>query len=138
MDPAFESASSTPCSVGSAGLLYLWEDGVISVASEASLDARTHELASRGLTAAEKTILDRLWEVSPVDAVYCDRDREGLLMVFVVVREHDDDAYEQVLRAEEGIARECPEPIELRIRAHQGRNPRRAVPIGTLPLLLRD
>lgn len=94
--------------------------------------------ASRGLTLSEKLVIDAFRQIAAVDAVYCDRDQEGVLMVFVVVREHDEAVYEEVLRAEESLVQTCPDPIELRVRAHQGRNPRRAVPIGTLPLFLRD
>jgi len=94
-------------------------------------------LARRVLTADEQRISSELGRIPVVDAVYCDRDHEGLLMVFAVVEEHTDQAYEAILTAEDTLVACCDGPIGLRVRAHQRRDTRKAVPVGSLPLFVR-
>jgi hypothetical protein len=89
-------------------------------------------------TVLEQALIHALTPIESVNAIYTTRDHEGVLMVFVVVREHDDDVYEQVLAAEAPLAERFGGQFELRIRAHQGRNPGRAVPVQSLPLYLSD
>ena len=116
----------------------LWEQVRVQVANDSpSAYGEAPNLARTMLTPAEQMITEALWNVHQVEAVYADRDGEGLLMVFVVVAEHDDDVYEVILGVEQHLVDASPEALELRIRAHQGRDPRKAVPVGTLPLFLR-
>jgi hypothetical protein len=58
-------------------------------------------------------------------------------MVFVVVPEHDDAIYKRVVDVEDALLARFDRQFELRIRAHQGRNPSHAVPVRCLPLFLR-
>lgn len=89
------------------------------------------------LSRIEHELIRQFSSVEAVSALYAERDDEGVLMVFVVVPEHDESVYQQVLDAEHEVRDRIREDFELRVRAHQGRNPVRAVPIRSLPLFLR-
>ena len=100
--------------------------------------SQTLVLETQVLTRPDHVIAQELRAISAVEAVFAERDAEGLLMVFVVVREHEEVVYELVWAAEgKIIERLGAHQFEFRIRAHQGRPPRRAVPVGSRPLFLR-
>ena len=94
--------------------------------------------SSKVLSGTEAALVDELEKIEAVGALFAERDSEGVLMVFVVVPEHEDQVYQAVLEAEERIAdRVSDDTIELRVRAHQGRTPFRTVPVGSQPLFIR-
>lgn len=110
-------------------------------ASEDESRASTESASSStvvGLTVLEHSLIRALSPIPEVSAVYAETDRDaGLLMVFVVVPEHDDSVYERIVDAEQSLPANLGEKYELRVRAHQGRNPSHAVPLRSLPLFLR-
>ena len=86
----------------------------------------------------ERAIRRRLASVRAVDAVYVSRDDDGCVHVYSVVSEYADGAYRKLLKQERLIEKEFPEvPLEFHVRAHQGREPSRAVPFGSQPLFVR-
>jgi hypothetical protein len=89
------------------------------------------------LSRIEHELIRAFSEIEVVNALYAERDDEDVLMVFVVVPEHDDAVYQRVIDAEHEVRARVHDDFELRLRAHQGRNPIRAVPIRSLPLFLR-
>ena len=89
------------------------------------------------LSRIEHELIRAFSEIEAVNALYAERDDEDVLMVFVVVPEHDDAVYQRVIDAEHEVRARVNDDFELRLRAHQGRNPIRAVPIRSLPLFLR-
>lgn len=89
------------------------------------------------LSRIEHELIRAFSTIDAVNALYAERDDDGVLMVFVVVPQHDDAAYQQVIAAEYGVRARINEDFELRVRAHQGRNTVRAVPIRSLPLFLK-
>ncbi len=89
------------------------------------------------LSKIEHELIQEFAALDSVNALYAERDDEDVLMVFVVVPEHDDSVYQQVMDAEYRLRDRISDDFELRVRAHQGRNPTRAVPIRSLPLFRR-
>lgn len=86
----------------------------------------------------DAVVVSELEQISQVDAVYAGRDEEGVLHIYAVISEHEEAVYEQLLDAEARLIDQLkPMPVSLHIRAHQGRNPRMAVPFGSDPLYLR-
>lgn len=105
---------------------------------EAVVEATPAHLENATLAYPASSVVARLAEVSAVDAVYCHVDHEGIMMVFVVVEEHDGHVYESVLEAEDKIRQAAPEQeLEFRIRARQGRPHAQAVPFGSEPVYVR-
>ena len=89
------------------------------------------------LSRIEHELIQAFSAIEAVNALYAEHDDDNVLMVFVVVAEHEDAVYNQVINAEHRIRERIDDDFELRVRAHQGRNPVRAVPIRSLPLFLR-
>lgn len=85
----------------------------------------------------ESTLISALSEIGEVDAIYTHEDSDGVLMVFVVAREHTDTVYEAILAAESELKESVRNKIEMRVRAHQGRRHDKAVPMGTKPIFVR-
>lgn len=86
----------------------------------------------------ESAIRRGLASVRAVDAIYLSHDEDGRVHVYSVVFEYTDDAYRKLLKQERFIEEEFPEvPLEFHVRAHQGREPSRAVPFGSQPLFVR-
>ena len=79
-----------------------------------------------------------LSKVAEVEAIFARIDEDNVCRVFSVVHEHKAETYVRVMRAERRIQEEFPEAqFDFRIRAHQGRNPREAVPFATRAVFLR-
>ncbi len=79
-----------------------------------------------------------LEQLRQVKAVYVHRDEEGVLHVYTVVPQHESATYSQLIRAEERIRSSLPaRSIHFHIRAHQGRQPGRAVPLASEPIFIR-
>lgn len=91
------------------------------------------------LTMDEARVVRAFHRLDSVLAVFSEADSDGVLMVFVVVDEHTEAVYDTVYAAEEQLAEDLSEirPIEVRIRAAQGRHPSEAVPVGSQPLHLK-
>lgn len=88
----------------------------------------------------ENAIVRELTKVDAVSAIFCEQDmEEGVLRVFVVVDEHEPETYEAVLEAEARISERLADIVNLdyRIRAHQRRQVRHVVPVGTNPIYVR-
>lgn len=107
-----------------------------SNAGEAHAAVSTSHLVA--LSRLEYELIREFVRVPEVSALYAARDDEGVLMVFVVVPEHNDAVYQSVLDADAAVRLRVGDDFELRVRAHQGRNPVRAVPVRSLPLFYRD
>ena len=85
----------------------------------------------------ELVLTETMLPIAGVHAVYVDTDDEKLMRVFVVVTEHDEEVYNEVLDAEARVLARVWTPFELRVRAHQGRLTRSAVPPRAVPLFTR-
>jgi hypothetical protein len=108
-----------------------------------SVSGRTTAPNGNGVAAApgrpyESAIRRRLASVRAVDAVYVSQEEDGRVHVYSVVSEYADEAYHKLLKQERLIEEAFPEvPLEFHVRAHQGREPSRAVPFGSQPLFVR-
>lgn len=86
----------------------------------------------------ETLVQSVFWAEASFDALFTHRDEDGTLRVFAVAREHDDDVYEAMLRAEDKLNELRPNSrLSLRVRAHQGRSILACVPVGTMPSFYR-
>lgn len=102
------------------------------------LSSSTYSILEVKLSLLESALQMAFDQAPSVNALYAARDDEGVMMVFAVVAEHDDDVYEEVLAAEDRVRAQFPdEQLEVRVRARQGRPPRAAVPLTSLPLFYR-
>jgi hypothetical protein len=108
-----------------------------------AVKGRTTAHNANGVAAApgrscESAIRRRLASVRAVDAVYVSQDEDGRVHVYSVVSEYGEAAYRKLLKQERLIEEEFPKvPLEFHVRAHQGREPSRAVPFGSQPLFVR-
>ena len=65
-----------------------------------------------------------------IDAVFLLKDDANIVHVFSVVRDFQSKIYDQLLKKEHAIEMALPEiAFEFHVRAHQGREPARAVPV---------
>jgi hypothetical protein len=65
-------------------------------------------------------------------------DHPNIVHVYSVVPEYRDNLYGKLLKQERLVEKELPQmKIEFHVRAHQGREPFRAVPFGSQPLFIR-
>jgi hypothetical protein len=79
-----------------------------------------------------------LSKVSEIDAVFVWTDENEVMHVYSVVEDYRSKVYDKLLRQERLIEKDLPKlPLEFHVRAHQGRNPERAVPFGSRPVFLR-
>lgn len=106
--------------------------------ADTALASGACEVASATLP-HENAVIARAFEsVAVVDGVFAAKDEEGVWQVYTVVRDHSDEAYEQVLAAESAIlARLQNVGLSFHIFAHQGRSPHKCVPVRSEPLFLR-
>lgn len=92
------------------------------------------------ITGVENAIIRALEKVEKVAAIFCEQDLEdGVLRIFTVIDEHDPDTYDLILRAEDEFEQRIGHLVRLafRVCAHQGRQPRHVVPVGTNPIYIR-
>jgi hypothetical protein len=86
----------------------------------------------------EQALRRRLSSVDAVRAVFLAADDEGIIHVYSVVPEYDSGFYDELLKQERLVEKEFPHlTFEFHVRAHQGREPARAVPFGSQPLFVR-
>lgn len=88
----------------------------------------------------QSVIVQELKKVEAVSAIFCEQDlEEGVLRIFTVVAQHEPETYEEILRSEAEIDQRLRHLVTLdfRVRAHQGRQPRHVVPVGTNPIYVR-
>ena len=90
------------------------------------------------LTLVDRVISRRLAAVNELDAVFVSMDEDAIVHVYSVVSDYDDSIYRHLLKQERLIERDLPETrLEFHLRAHQGREPRRAVQFGSRPLFVQ-
>lgn len=128
-------------SVAFSGSSGAWSSGHVGPETQfsaplARANLRKYETAV--LTNQNHILSSMLSELADVDAVFSAKDADNILMVFVVVPEHTDEIYDQIIEIEEKIIDALrDDTIELRIRAHQGRMPVLAVPLNSEPIFIR-
>jgi len=80
----------------------------------------------------EDSVRRHLSQAQGVDAVFIWLDDAGVVHVYSVARDYRDEVYRSLSKKERLVEKECPDvTFEFHLRAHQGRKPSRAVPIGS-------
>jgi hypothetical protein len=86
----------------------------------------------------EQALNRRLSKVESIHAVFLTTDDERIIHVYSVVSDYRPDLYDKLLKQERIVEKEFPKlTFEFHVRAHQGRQPSRAVPFGSQPLFVR-
>jgi hypothetical protein len=86
----------------------------------------------------ERSLERRLSTIQDIEAIFTSTDDDGVVHVYPVVREYRSELYDELLQQERLIEEEHPQiSFEFHVRAHQGRKPHRAVPVGARLVFLR-
>ena len=90
------------------------------------------------LTKLGAEIFRAVEDVPAIEAAYCTPAEDGGAQVYAVVREHDPEVYEDILRVENALSARLPGiKIEVHVRARQSRPARDAVPFGLDAVFVR-
>lgn len=77
--------------------------------------------------------------VAKVDGVFAKRLESGVICVYALVPEHDDDAYDAILAMESRVEARFPEAeLSFQIMAHQGRELGTVAPVNAKSLFVRQ
>jgi hypothetical protein len=79
-----------------------------------------------------------LSKLPEIDAVFTWTDDCDVVHVYSVVHDFQSKFYDKLMKKERLVERDFPEiPFEFHVRAHQGRKPERAVPVGSEPVFVK-
>jgi hypothetical protein len=92
----------------------------------------------KGFRFYKKLLATRLSSIPGIDAAFVYTDDEGPVHVYSVVADFSVGIYKKLLSCERMIEKELPGVrLDFHVRAHQGRKPARAVPLGARPVFVR-
>jgi len=92
----------------------------------------------QGFKSYQELLAAQISSIPGVDAVFIYADNEGPVHVYSVVEDYSVDIYKQLLNCERKIEKELPGMrLDFHVRAHQGRKPARAAPLGARPVFVR-
>lgn len=85
----------------------------------------------------QELLATRLSSIPGVDAAFVYADDEGPVHVYSVVADYSVGIYKKLLNCERMIEKELPGVrFDFHVRAHQGRKPALAVPLGARPVFV--
>jgi hypothetical protein len=83
-------------------------------------------------------VISQLSTISGIEALFLHIDYDGVVHVYSVVADYSFGLYRELLKRERMVEKKLPTiRFDFHVRAHQGREPVRAVPLGARPLFMR-
>jgi hypothetical protein len=106
-------------------------------------NSRAKSISSSGpakqVTGLAISMSRHLSKLREVDAVFTWADDGNVIHVYSVVHDFQSRTYKKLLQKERLVERDFPEiSFEFHVRAHQGRNPEHAVPVGSESVFVND
>ena len=108
---------------------------MLTTASKSAVKEKTANSQAQPYHTSINRHLSKLPEI---DAVYTWSDDSGVIQVYSVVQDFQSSIYENLLKKERLVEKDFPEiSFDFHVRAHQGRRPECAVPVGAVTVFVK-
>ena len=82
-------------------------------------------------------VIGDLQDIELIEALYILPAQASAWLLLIVAEEHEDALYEQLVQVETKIDKVSPAPADIRVMAHQGRDPSTIVPSSAIEIFNR-